>query len=120
INIMMRSIIGHQWVRIQWNNEGPKKNTFSLENVHPLNVWCDTTHQLVEDMDYLHFDHVISLDEAIARFPQAQKLLEEAAPNNDNAKWGSGLRRGSLYSTASGRRPMVIIRTSWLRHQEVP
>lgn len=119
INSVSRSIFGSGWVRLQWNSTGPRKNTFSLEQSHLLNVWCDKTHQMVEDMDYLHYDHVMSLDEAKGRFPDAVDVLDEAA-TMDSSLWGGKTRRGSFYKETASRRPMVIVRTSWLRHQQVP
>jgi hypothetical protein len=125
MNELFSNIYGNQWMRFQWNHDGPMKHTFTLENTHILNVWVDHTHQFIGESDYVIFDYPISLDQAKAHakgmWSHVKGLeddLDSAATDGvlDDAKF----RRGGLWSKSEFKRKMVVVRTGWVRWQDVP
>jgi hypothetical protein len=113
----LANIFGHQPVRFQWHTEGQRRNTFTLETTHILNVWVDPLHEHIEDADYLIFDYMLSLDRAKAEWPKFAEDLDRAA--RDGKLDGGDYRHGGAYQNTDFRRKMVIVRTVWVRHQTV-
>lgn len=120
-NVLYRNIFGHQPLRFQFDHETPR---FILDNTHILNVWIDPTHDTIDEADYLIFEHVLDADQAVAQWPDFEEAIAGAREKGQldlkPTKTGSSyFRMGSPSQSTHFRRPMVRVRTAWLRHQQV-
>lgn len=118
MNELFCNIWGHQPLRFQWHEERPRKHQFTLENTHILNVWVDPTHSRPDDFDYLIFDHIMSADEAKSRWPELAAKIDSAA--DDGSVEDETYRHAGVFRNTKFQRPMVTIRTGYLRFQKVP
>ena len=110
-------VFGFQPIFFQWDTHGEK---IWLENPHGLSVYPDPVHTRVSQFDYLVWDYYLSLDKALAVYPQFKRRLKEAA---SEGKLDSPDERNSVYSIHADHdyeRAMVQIRTAWIKNAEVP
>jgi hypothetical protein len=118
-NEFLCNVFGNQWMRLQWHDDGPRKDTFSLENTHIMNVWIDHTHDDIADSDHVIADFPLDVDQAIAAYPEYEDEIKLAKQSGSLGASGS-VRRGAPWRTTQFKRPMVVVRVGWLRHQKVP
>lgn len=121
VNQLLCAIFGNQPILFQWHTSGQFKHSFTLENVHVLNVWLDHAHDDISRSDYVIFEYVVSLDQALAMFDgdeAVQTALKAAADKGELRN--DHYRRGGIYENHDYKRKMVVLRTGWVRHQQVP
>lgn len=109
------NIVGHQDMRFQWDDE---REGFVLDNINPLNVVVDPHHDSMEDSEYYEFDHLLSLDRATMLYSGAADKLKSAAQSGNLSSTDGKLQYS--YRNTNFKRQMVVVRTTWVRYQEVP
>lgn len=116
-NELLSNIYGNACIMLQWQSNGPNAHGFTLTNQHLLSVWIDPTHDTLEEAGYFGFDQCMHRDQAKSLYPFLDdEDLEMAAQTVEEAR----VMLPHLYNRATRRKGMVMIRTSWLRHKQVP
>ena len=116
-NELLSNIFGNSCLSLQWQSTGPRAHQFSLRNISVISTWIDPNRDTLADADYFGHDQVLHKDRAAAEYPELDPaILEEA--QNDLAFSGLLLpRQNGAHMRRAG---MVMIRTCWMRHKQVP
>jgi len=116
MNELYCNIFGHQPLRFQFDWQ---RGRFDLENLHILNVWIDPGKDSIDKADYLIFDYAVDLDQAKSQWPHLEETLEKAKETGIIESRHAGRRQGASGRDTDYQRPMVQVRTAYLRHQKV-
>lgn len=115
-NILYKSVVGHTAMLIQWDEQTGLPEYI---NCHPKAVWIDPTAHGIEDAAYLIYDQTLSVEEAIARFPEHETEIRKAETVTPGLNEES-TAASRPYSDVKFERNMVTLRTAWLRHEMLP
>lgn len=115
MNEYLCNIFGHSPMRLQWDDQ---KHVFRLENTHILNVWIDPKCESIDEAEYVIFDHLSSVDKAVAMYPEWEEDIRRAGETGPLSEKDG--RRAAPWKATDFQRLMVVIRTTWVRHQRVP
>lgn len=117
-NVLNTNILGYQPIKVTFD---PATWTFDFENVHPKRVHLDPSNSKYQHQAFVIYDEVISVDEAISRYPDhEQAIRENGMEGRIEPDAGDADDYGSHDTDTEFQRPMVVVRTAWLRYQPVP
>ncbi|HEX7009068.1 MAG TPA: hypothetical protein VF184_03745, partial [Phycisphaeraceae bacterium] len=119
-NVLYKHIFGYQPGLVQWDFQ---RHCYSLTNEHHLHVLIDPTATGIEDADYLIFDQPMSADEAKSKYPQYAAAIDREAQQGKlvaSQQLGLGTELAASWRDTNFERPVIVIRTAWLRHQPYP
>ena len=110
-------IFGFQAIRFQWDRWD---HAFEFENVHSLAVWPDPVHTTIYAWDFHIFDVYIPLSKAlkVKEYQDFEPELRLAAQNGKLVQ-PTGQMYPSTYRDQEYTRPMVQVRTGWIKNQLV-
>jgi hypothetical protein len=115
-NLLATNIQGWSFALYEFDDAEQKHllKQLSIRQVH-----IDPTVEDIDDAAYAGVDQVIDADQAASLYPHlAETIAEEARAGqptmpDGNSQWGQA-------SDRDFQRPMVVLRTFWLRHQLAP
>lgn len=120
LNELQCNIFGFQATLFQWHTSGPNRHGFTLENIHPLNVWIDHNHDDIAKSDYVLLDYLMTEEQARAVLPHTISDEEITRAASDGPVTSPQIRHAKAWSGHNFRRRMVLVRIGWLRHHQVP
>ena len=109
-------VFGFQPIFFQWDQYTQR---FWIENPHGMSVHPDPTHARIGQFDYLVWDYRLSLDKAQAMYPKVRSQLKRAA-SEGKMKPESQRVVPTNYGQHDYERPMVLVRTGWIKNAKVP
>ncbi|RME30517.1 MAG: hypothetical protein D6800_01780, partial [Candidatus Zixiibacteriota bacterium] len=111
------NIFGHTCCSFEWETSGPNKDNFRFDILNPLSVYTDPTQIDIGKRHYHIEEIVMSLDQAVATWPDFKNELEAAA--NDGL-FETNDPTVDVGASVNYERKMVTIVLAWLRYQKVP
>ena len=116
-NILNNGIFGHQGLVYEFEEE---RQRHLLRNPEPFRLFIDPTATTIDAAHYVVFDQVLSVDQACAIYPDLEEEIIEHGNVGLQATPGFTMRQPFLYTYMNFRRPMVVLRTMWIRWQKYP
>ena len=112
-NIFESQVVGHcDWLP-QWDGQ---RNTFTLSNLYPYNVWIDPLAWDTTDAEYYIVREFMSVEKAKTLWPEEAEYIERhAAPAPTHASMGGAAPSGAQIQHA-GNNPTVSVWTWWQRN----
>lgn len=109
---------GHQAIVFQWDEE---KRNFEFRTPSPFAILPDPSGSCVEEMQWVIFDQVKTIDEAMADYPEKKEEIENSKQSGAAVKL-RGTTSGGYYepegSFGGNDVPKVVIRTVWMRNHK--
>lgn len=116
-NVLNTNVLGYQPLRVSFD---PETWQFDFENVQPKRVHLDPGNSLYQHQAYIIYDELISVDEAIWRYPDHEAAIRRSGRMGQiEPDVGEADDWGDYDTDTEFQRPMVVIRTAWLRYQTV-
>lgn len=123
-NVNYNAIIGWQFGLYQWDDED---YCDKLCNIHLRHVWLPPEATSVEDAEYAVLRDRVSREQAIERYPDIEKQINEFLPRQDEMTVGtqgtddSGMYPlGGPWANTTFQRAMIDIWTFWVRGKKYP
>lgn len=117
-NVLLKNIIGTQPTLCEFDDD---TKTFCYQNVHARQVIYDPIQTMLSRSQYAGYDEPISADEAISRYPNIAKQINEAAIAGTIQFPGSrSYTPANVYIGHTYYRDMLVIRHFWARNQYYP
>lgn len=113
--ITQASVIGHQDVLVQWNEQ---ESRVEFVNLYAYNTWIDRWSDGTENAEYFIMREVKPVSEAKREFPEHAAYIEANKTSAANSGWWGGYG-GGKYDTAL-ERDVVELFTTWERHYPFP
>lgn len=115
-NIYNCSIVGYQPLLCQWNIDSGQ---LEVSNPHVFNVLIDPIATTIERAGYFILEEICSADEAKARYPDYDKIID-AAKSSGPIERDEDFNIGQVYEDTDFKRDMVRIRHVWIRWEPYP
>jgi hypothetical protein len=116
-NNLNKNIMGVQPLLVEFSDD---TKTFALTNIHPKQWFPDRIKVQSDQWNYAIYDEPIDAGEAKAKWPAIADKIEQASAEGSLQWQQSGqYDHGAIYGD-SFQRPMLVVRTAWLRNQPYP
>lgn len=114
--ITQASVIGHQDMIVQWNDQD---NRFNLVLLYPYHSWIHRWAYNPGDASSYDIKRIIPVAEAKRQFPGFDEVIEKNKTTTSDNGWWGGIGGGKFSSTGSGE-DFVEVDVGWVRDEPFP